>query len=382
MILQAAFVILALMIIIFYILVVLQIALALLPMGWVRVVPHGSADVASSHAGFYASGHILICLCKGIEPGLDDNLTLTRFEYELMRSIFARHHLDPALKIIERVKAVSQRPVHIVIAGPPQDCGEKVYNLRRAVEALLDQFEVLVFTDSTYACSGWLSKLVALLQDPRIGATTTYRWLIPSRRIGDGGLSSAFAPAWNAAIVTLLGRPSETFCWGGGTAIRRKMFDDVNVLEAWQGAVSDDSGDDARARTSWQTSGVLSGMPRGNGSSVDGLKSAGIHRSPGFDHACLFSAPVGARSGRPRGVCANADLCRDRDFHHDGRRRPLGAARADDAGDSPARNAQRRGAHDCRSGIVAGGKATERMGLYIIPCLFLFYLRGILSRRP
>ena len=32
----------------------------------------------------------------------------------------------------------------------------------------------------------------------------------------------------------------ETFCWGGGTAIRRKTFDEVNVLEEWKGAVSDD----------------------------------------------------------------------------------------------------------------------------------------------
>jgi ceramide glucosyltransferase len=231
------------MIIIFYILVVLQIALGLYSLWdgfeWFRMVRRR----LGSHAGFYAPVTALICPCKGIEPGLEDNLTaLTRFEYANYEIYFSlATSLDPALKIIERVKAASQRPVHIVIAGPPEDCGEKVYNLRRAVEALPDQFEVLVFTDSDVRLQrGWLSKLVAPLQDPRIGATTTYRWLIPSRRIGDGGLSSAFASAWNAAIVTLLGRPGETFCWGGGTAIRRKMFDEVNVLEAWQGAVSDD----------------------------------------------------------------------------------------------------------------------------------------------
>src|SRR4029077_17874032 len=48
------------------------------------------------------------------------------------------------------------------------------------------------------------------------------------------------ASAWNAAVATLLGRQSDNFCWGGGTAIRRKTFDDAHVLEAWSGALSDD----------------------------------------------------------------------------------------------------------------------------------------------
>ena len=46
--------------------------------------------------------------------------------------------------------------------------------------------------------------------------------------------------AWNTSVATMLGRPRENFCWGGGTAIRRKTFADANVLEAWKGAVSDD----------------------------------------------------------------------------------------------------------------------------------------------
>ena len=48
------------------------------------------------------------------------------------------------------------------------------------------------------------------------------------------------ASAWNASIATMLGKQSDNFCWGGGTAIRRKTFDDARVLEAWSGALSDD----------------------------------------------------------------------------------------------------------------------------------------------
>jgi Glycosyl transferase family 21 len=231
------FVILAPVQILFYILVLLQIAAGLYSLwdgiAWFRIV----RQRLSSHAGFYAPVVALICPCKGSERGLEDNLmALTRFEYANYEIYFSlATSLDPALKIIERVKAASKVPVHIVIAGPPENCGEKVYNLRRAVESLGEKFEVLVFTDSDVRLPrGWLAKLVAPLQDPRLGATTAYRWIVPS------SFPSALASAWDASVATMLGRPRETFCWGGGTAIRRRTFDDVKVLQAWEGAVSDD----------------------------------------------------------------------------------------------------------------------------------------------
>ncbi|MFZ1034318.1 MAG: glycosyltransferase [Candidatus Acidiferrales bacterium] len=231
------------MLIIFYILVMAQIAFGVYSLwdglSWFRLVRQRLA----SHAGFYAPTTALICPCKGNERVLEENLlALTRFDYPNYEIYFTlATSLDPALKVIERVKAASQRPVHIVIAGPPSDTSEKVYNLQRAVEALpADKFEMLVFTDSDVRLPrGWLTKLIAPLQDARIGATTAYRWIIPSGS-GMESVPSCFASAWNAAIATMLGKPSGDFCWGGGTAIRKKTFDDVNVLEAWKGAVSDD----------------------------------------------------------------------------------------------------------------------------------------------
>lgn len=229
--------------IIFYILVMAQIALGAYSLwdglSWFRLV----RQRLGSHAGFYAPTTALICPCKGNERGLEENLlALTRFDYPNYEIYFTlATSLDPALKVIERVKAASQRPVHIVIAGPPSDSSEKVYNLQRAVEALpADKFEMLVFTDSDVRLPrGWLTKLVAPLQDARIGATTAYRWIIPSGS-GMESVPSCLASVWNAAIATMLGKPSGDFCWGGGTAIRKKTFDDVKVLEAWKGAASDD----------------------------------------------------------------------------------------------------------------------------------------------
>lgn len=228
----------------FYILVILQILVGFYSLWtgfeWFQMVRRR----LGSHAGFYAPVTAVICPCKGNELGLEDNLkAITQFDYPSYEIYFSlATSLDPALKVVERVKTASKRPVHIVIAGPPEECGEKVYNLRRAVEALpADKFEVIVFTDSDVRLNrGWLTKLVAPLQDARIGATTAYRWIIPSRSIGQGGFASAMASAWNAAVATMLGKEKDNFCWGGGTAIRRKTFDDAQVLEFWSGAVSDD----------------------------------------------------------------------------------------------------------------------------------------------
>jgi ceramide glucosyltransferase len=228
---------------IFYILVVLEIALGLYSLWegyeWTRMVGRRLA----SHGGFYSPLVALICPCKGTEPGLEENLmALAQFDYANYEIYFSlATSLDPAVKVIERVKAASRRPVHIVVAGPPEACGEKVHNLKRAVEGLPEKFEVFAFTDSDVRLPrNWLGKLVAPLQDPRIGATTTYRWILPSGRFGAGAFASALASAWNASVATMLGRRRDNFCWGGGTAIRRKNFDDAQASESWSGAVSDD----------------------------------------------------------------------------------------------------------------------------------------------
>ena len=173
-------------------------------LSWFRLVRQRLA----SHAGFYAPIAAVICPCKGNEPGLEENLAaLTNFDYPNYEIYFSlASSLDPALKVIERVKAASQRPVHIVIAGPPKDCSEKVYNLRRAVESLpADKFEMLVFTDSDVRLPrGWLTKLIAPLQDARIGATTAYRWIIPSGS-GPESFASASRPPGTRPIATMLG---------------------------------------------------------------------------------------------------------------------------------------------------------------------------------
>ncbi len=181
----------------------------------------------------------VLCPCKGIEPGLEHNLlSLTEFTRQSYEIFFIlASDSDPARSVIERIAASSKVKAHVFIAGSPSNSGEKVNNLRVAVEQLPPEFEVLVFTDSDgRPGKTWLHHLVAPLSDARVGATTTMRWLIPNR----DNLPTALLAAWNAPVVTMLTEKGKNFCWGGGTAIRRSIFEESGVLDEWRNSVSDD----------------------------------------------------------------------------------------------------------------------------------------------
>jgi cellulose synthase/poly-beta-1,6-N-acetylglucosamine synthase-like glycosyltransferase len=193
----------------------------------------------STDPGFYAPKVAVLCPCKGVEPGLERNLvSLTEFERQNYEIFFIlASGSDAARSIIERVAKGSRVKAHVVIAGPPNGCSEKVNNLRVAIEQLPPEFEALAFADSDgRPGKSWLHHLVAPLGDVRIGATTTMRWFIPNRL----NLATALLAAWNAPVVTMLSEKGKNFCWGGGTAIRRSIFEQSGVLDEWKNSVSDD----------------------------------------------------------------------------------------------------------------------------------------------
>jgi len=185
----------------------------------------------------------VIAPIRGVDPGLEENLSaLFQQDYPDYEIVFVTDTAsDPSLQVIENVKIThsnSDIATRVVIAGAAVDCGQKVHNLRVAVGELDSRSEALVFMDADARPQvHWLRSLVAPLHDQSIGATTGYRWFIPLR----GGLSSQLCSVWNASIASSLGaRTDKNFCWGGSTAIRRTIFDDLQIKEHWQGTVSDD----------------------------------------------------------------------------------------------------------------------------------------------
>jgi ceramide glucosyltransferase len=189
--------------------------------------------------GFYSPKVAVLCPCKGIEAALERNLvSLTEFDYQNYEIFFLiASASDPAYNIVKRVASQSRAKAHVVLTEKPDGCGEKVNNLRLGIVQLPPDFDVLTFVDSDGRPGRhWLHRMVAPLSDSRIGATTTMRWLLPNR----SNFATALLAAWNAPIVTMLSEKGKNFCWGGGTAIRRSVFDQSAVAEEWQHSVSDD----------------------------------------------------------------------------------------------------------------------------------------------
>jgi ceramide glucosyltransferase len=223
----------------FYFLSIVQIAIGLY-LVWQGLQWLGYARRrAATDPGFFAPRTAVLCSCKGLEPGLERNLTaLTEFDHQNYETFFVlASESDPACAIVKRVAASARTKAHVVIAEKPEGCGEKVNNLRIAIEQLPADFEFLAFADSDgRPGKSWLKKLVAPLADARVGATTTMRWMIPNRN----NLATFLLAAWNAPIVTMLNEKGKNFCWGGGMAIRRGVFDQIGVAEDWKNSVSDD----------------------------------------------------------------------------------------------------------------------------------------------
>jgi ceramide glucosyltransferase len=190
-------------------------------------------------AGFYAPRTAVICPCRGLEQGLERNLvSLCEFDHQNYELFFVlASENDPAASTVKRVASQSRVKATVLFAGKPVGRGEKVNNLSFAVSQLPSDIEVLVFVDSDgRPGKSWLHHMVAPLIDARYGAATTMRWLIPNRN----NLPTWLLTAWNAPIVTMLSENGDNFCWGGGTSVRKSVFDQCGVLQEWAHSVSDD----------------------------------------------------------------------------------------------------------------------------------------------
>jgi GT2 family glycosyltransferase len=180
----------------------------------------------------------LICPCKGLDSDLEVNLrALLELDYPDLEILFVvADPNDPARSLCERLAQESRRPVRVVVAGPPVGRGEKVNNLLAGVAAARAASEVFIFADSDgRPAPDWVRTLVGYLDGEGVGAASTFRWYIP-----EGDFLSGLQSAWNAPAVTYMGEWRNNFCWGGGTAIRRRTFEEIDARRYWAGCVSDD----------------------------------------------------------------------------------------------------------------------------------------------
>ncbi|MEJ7618589.1 MAG: glycosyltransferase [Pyrinomonadaceae bacterium] len=182
----------------------------------------------------------VIVPCRGVEQGLRDNLLSVLAQdypdYEVIFVVDERG--DAAICVIEELMRAEKRvAVRLVVAGRARECGQKVHNLRRAVPAARMASQVFVFVDWTpgriaRGCEIWWRRSAMFAS-----ARRRLQMVRAERR----NLASMLRAVWNASIASALGPDMRrNFCWGGSTAIRRDVFEQLNVLEQWRGTVSDD----------------------------------------------------------------------------------------------------------------------------------------------
>ncbi|NNE99125.1 MAG: glycosyltransferase family 2 protein [Pyrinomonadaceae bacterium] len=181
----------------------------------------------------------VIVPCRGIDKDLVKNLeAITSQNYPDYEVVFVvEDRADEAFELIDEIKAAAPG-THLVMAGKATDSGQKVHNLREAVLKISNKSEVIVFVDSDARPGrNWLQHLVGPLKNYRIGCSTGYRWFVQK----NGGFPTHLRSVWNASIASSLGGDQKrNFCWGGSTAIRRSVFEDLEVRKRWKGTLSDD----------------------------------------------------------------------------------------------------------------------------------------------
>ena len=181
--------------------------------------------------------------CRGVDREFKENLRrlfVQRYlSYEILFIVDDKE--DAAVKEIEEAIRIYSSPTvsaRLLIAPKATGSSQKIENLIFAIPTADARSEVFAFVDSD-ACtnSDWLASLSAAALKPNVGAATGYRWLISE----NGKLGSELSSVWNGSVASALGPNTRSnFCWGGSMALRREMFERLDIIACWKGVLSDD----------------------------------------------------------------------------------------------------------------------------------------------
>ncbi|HQF12362.1 MAG TPA: glycosyltransferase [Thermogutta sp.] len=196
---------------------------------------------SSPKAQMQAAGRAMVIIpCRGIEPNLKGNLErFFRQDYSNYGLRFVvESHDDPAAEVIQQlIEEYPNVPAELVTAGLANGEAQKIHNLRVATEKIPPEVEYLVFADSDAAPSEhWLTAMLMRLGDPKVSAVTGYRWFIPKT----GAFHEAVVCALNGAYAMLMSRNTPNLVWGGSWAIRKEVFEELDIRGAWRGRICDD----------------------------------------------------------------------------------------------------------------------------------------------
>lgn len=196
-----------------------------------------SAKMLSGDPEATRASAVVVVACKGEEPDLAEALerfaAQRRPNYQLV--LVTATEDDDAVPTIQGVVRRHAHARHLV-AGVDERYAQKNFNLIRGLEAAPGA-ELYAFGDSDISPDpDWLSRLLLPLSDPRIGATTGYRWYVSERPT----LWDLLTTLWSGSVLTFMAIPSLRFVWGGSYALRREVIEKLELRTLWRDVLSDD----------------------------------------------------------------------------------------------------------------------------------------------
>lgn len=187
----------------------------------------------------YSPKAAVIVPCKGLDLSFENNvLVLLEQDYPDYEVIFVTADRDdPAYSCLEQLVVRFPDRARLTTAGVASQRSQKVHNQLAALQIADRSSEVYVFVDSDGRPDArFLKHLIAPLLDPQVGATTGYRWFVPIHR----RLLEILVALWGAIVASVQADPQFTQLWGGAMAIRRQLFETLNVTQVWSRASTDD----------------------------------------------------------------------------------------------------------------------------------------------
>lgn len=144
------------------------------------------------------------------------------------------NQLDPAVGLARELCSTYAH-ASIFFSGTATGCGQKNFGLAKAISQLGSDVEILVFCDSSNAAHpSWLSKITEPVRARTFEVCTTFRSFSP-RKVNIAGICQAMYATTVFSLMMITPKP-----WGGGTVIRKRTFDSLNVADLWLRTVVDD----------------------------------------------------------------------------------------------------------------------------------------------
>ena len=141
---------------------------------------------------------------------------------------------EMALPILENRCNQLER-CRIVVAGKSLIGGQKNHNLVFASGLIREDTKIIVTCDSSnIARPNWLESLTLPIRSGLSPASTTFRAFHPDP-LSVAGVCQAVYGSMLTLLIAVKPKP-----WGGATAIRRDVFENLKVRSAWRETVVDD----------------------------------------------------------------------------------------------------------------------------------------------